>query len=366
MQTDQKIKILWFDDLIEKKIFRLLIDDFEIKLIRKPLAYKRYLEEDSFGNFDIVITDLTMPGLTGIELYDLFPESVKSATSFCSSNLGNAEYIQELKTRKIRAYRRIDTDLLVTEVTIKKVKSKLRQLFEERNVLKVDIEEYIRFPLEKKLRILNYYSNKYNDFISKHFENSEDKWVLLKPDGSIFQSGRNSTPNALDVLDLIRSEGQPLFLIHRGVIVESICTFRQVQTVEKPIPPHYPSIELDVGKDYTKKLRVDLDTGSYRNFIDHTTTIKLLDSGELDLYDQSLPELLLINGTKCPGISWPIKFKIGALYNGSEVFYSLLHWKDSFLGSFYLTRTALVGRNFIMGHKLTIVIDGENQTTEVK
>ena len=377
MITESTIKprLIWIDDEIDERLIQPFKKYFDIKLFRSPNKALNAIKANTFAHYDIIVTDLKMPKLNGIQLYDSFPESIKEITLFCSANLYNDPFEEQLIERRIKNNRTFDCDHLGDPDTRESVAKKIYEQFEKQNINKISYNEYLSFSFEKKERILEYVVSKNKKVIEKYFKQTKSSWIIFQ-DGKILTSGQlNNEPCTQDLHEISSLSEKPSFLIHRNIIVESIINdlnnetyFREVSIIDQIEIPEYPTITLQIENHTEKKqLLADFDTGAYTNFLREDLLEQLIDKKEFKQYiTLRQPRLMPLNGQYTNVSSWTLSFRFNKENELKKIRFNIIRdWENSFVGKHYKNRQALIGRNFLIKQKVKVLLNGENKTTKI-
>jgi DNA-binding NtrC family response regulator len=88
-----RILVVDDDDTIRETLYELLSEDYECETAETAEMALSKLEA---GSYDLVLTDITMPGLSGVELLGLIQEKYAGTPVTLVSGIGDQERAQSL------------------------------------------------------------------------------------------------------------------------------------------------------------------------------------------------------------------------------------------------------------------------------
>jgi DNA-binding NarL/FixJ family response regulator len=164
-----KTKILLVDDhqIVRDGIKRILIDEENIKLVGSVGGGKEALDFISCSQVDIVIADLSMPGMSGIELTERLKTQYPEVKVLILSMFNNEEYIVSAIKAGAKGY--LPKQDSTTEILLEAIRTiKNGDEFYSPSVSKIVMKSFVS----------NFKGAGVNDVAKKHQLTSREKEIL--------------------------------------------------------------------------------------------------------------------------------------------------------------------------------------------
>jgi len=197
--------------------------------------------------------------------------------------------------------------------------------------------------------------------------------------GFIKSGNYEDEPAFNDIYETMLEINEPVFMFYDIEISESIVSstkwgFRNISGTLVKNKSNYPAIKLiplNQGSNNDQiELTCDFDTGALENFINEKIIESILPSKELNIYEKISYGRIVINEEENVYHTKPLRLRFTincqkGIQEVQAVFKCIEEWQNSFWTRTYPSRQSLIGRNFLIKNKLSIIIDGENQTTSI-
>lgn len=409
-------KIIWVDDLIEKYGTWIRIFAEHGVQIQGVSSAKEALDVVSRRKINAAIVDLEMPDMDGVRLVEEL-HALDGDLRFVL--MSSFHYLDEWKDKVAKlpgSIKFLKLDLPIPPVTLSSFKSNyvesLRMLSEipkepeglevalmekskiakgphDQDPFSIRFEDFMSMPLESRLAIQKGAHKLVDSLLDEYFIDKQREWiVVVGPERRVVKSSqrRSRLPTQNYLLKLGATSGYVPFLFTHPLVVEELSD--DYGWHDCGGQNYYPTVILDfspaVSSGIPSTYHFHLDTGSLYSFLSHEEFTKLGIITPPHVYavakwgrfrsvffSEQDVQAILIDGSgsenvvlRCKAVLNWTKFPLARLCTTSR---SKLSKYESVGQKYALCerRLGLVGRSFISGNKINLILNGKDCVTKI-